>query len=314
MIRVSDRSGQSRLPMVFFAVACGLLYFGFALGLAAFAREHVRENAPAAMREDADAVGKAIALRGVAVAGAMAAGLLVLTLYLFRDYERRLASMRTDLDELVEAKSRELLQSRDAVILGLATLAESRDGQTGRHLERIRGYVRVLGDAMVGRHDEVTPELVNAIVDASVLHDIGKVGIPDDVLRHPRALSAEQREVVKKHTLIGGDTLLAVKRRWGHDEFLVTACEIAFAHHERYDGAGYPFGLAGDVIPIAARIVAVADVYDALTTSRVYRSALSHEEACAFIAAGSGTRFDPVVVATFVEVQSRFAEVRAAES
>jgi putative two-component system response regulator len=155
---------------------------------------------------------------------------------------------------------------------------------------------------------------VNTIVDASVLHDIGKVGIPDHVLRHPHALSAEQREVVKKHTLIGGDTLLAVKRRWGHDEFLVTACEIAFAHHERYDGAGYPFGLAGDVIPISARIVAVADVYDALTTSRVYRGALSHEEACAFIAAGSGTRFDPVVVEAFLEVQSRFAEVRAAES
>src|SRR5262249_9773297 len=127
----------------------------------------------------------------------------------------------------------------------------------------------------------------------------GKVGIPDSILLSPKKLTPEQRAIIQKHPLIGGDTLLAIRKVWGDDPFLVTACEIAFAHHEKWDGSGYPFGLAGENIPLAARIVALADVYDALTTKRVYKDAMSHEQARAVILAGEGSHFDPKVVEAF---------------
>ena len=199
------------------------------------------------------------------------------------------------------------VQSRSAVIQGMARLAESRDDQTGQHLDRIRGYVRILGESLVGAHPEVTPQFVETIVETSALHDIGKVGVPDHVLLKRGSLTDEEREIIKKHTLIGGDTLLAIRERWGSDEFIITACEIVFAHHERYDGTGYPFGLSGDVIPLATRIVAVADVYDALTSARAYKEAYSHDAALEIIESAAGTHFDPVVVRAFLTTAPRFA-------
>jgi putative two-component system response regulator len=265
--------------------------------------------AGAATADGADDLAGHIRLAGGVAAGVLAVAIATATGVIVRRYERRIADINENLEEIVRNRSAALVQSRSAVILGLAKLAESRDDQTGHHLERIRSYVRILGEEMLGTDPEVDEEFVNTIVDTSALHDIGKVGVPDHVLLNPGELSPEEREIIEKHPLIGGDTLLAVKRRWGDDRFLVTACEICFAHHEHYDGSGYPFGLKGDIIPLAARIVALADVYDALTTLRVYKGALCHDEAREMIVERSGTQFDPKVVDAFLAAEERFTAV-----
>jgi len=230
----------------------------------------------------------------------------LLTALIVRRYENRLGRLNENLEHLVEIRSRALLKSRSAVILGLAKLAESRDDQTGEHLDRIRHYVVVLARAMKADHPEIDDDFIETLGDTSSLHDIGKVGIPDAVLLHPGKLNAEQRQIIEKHPTIGGDTLLAIKRVWGDDPFLIIACEIAFAHHERWDGDGYPFGLSGADIPLPARIVAVADVYDALTIQRVYKPAMTHEQAVEAIQAGAGTQFDPQVVKAFLHAERDF--------
>ena len=136
----------------------------------------------------------------------------------------------------------------------------------------------------------------------AALHDIGKVGIPDAVLKKPGKLTDEERKIMNSHTTIGGDTLIAVRQQWEQDEFLRTAAEIALAHHEKWDGSGYPYGRSGDTIGLSARIVAVADVYDALTSERVYKKAMPHEKAKGIIVEGSGAHFDPLVVEAFLAV------------
>lgn len=219
-------------------------------------------------------------------------------------YENRLARINEGLEQQVETRS--------AVIFGLAKLAESRDDQTGEHLDRIRQYVLILAREMANTHPEITPEFIETLAETTSLHDIGKVGIPDSVLLNPGKLTDEQRKVIRKHPLIGGDTLLAIKQRWGDDPFLVTACEVAFSHHERWDGTGYPFGLAGEDIPLAGRIVALADVYDALTSRRVYKDAMTHEQASRIILAGEGTHFDPAVVRAFVNQEAAFKKILTA--
>ncbi|MEM7227883.1 MAG: HD domain-containing phosphohydrolase [Planctomycetota bacterium] len=244
------------------------------------------------------------------IAGVVVLSSIVLTTIIMRRYENRLAHVNSNLHKLVDMRTRALLKSRSAVIEGLAKLAESRDDETGQHLERIKKYVRVLGEHLAVAHPEVTPEFVDTMEETSALHDIGKVGIPDAVLLSTGKLSADERTIIEKHPLIGGDTILAVRRQWGDDEFLVTACEIIFAHHERWDGAGYPFGLAGDMIPIAARVVALADVYDALTSRRSYKDALSHDDARDIILQGAGSHFDPDVVAAFEARDDDFRRIR----
>jgi response regulator RpfG family c-di-GMP phosphodiesterase len=235
---------------------------------------------------------------------------VALTAAIIRRYENRLGSINKDLEKTIAIRTSELLKSRSAVIFGLAKLAESRDDQTGQHLERIRKYVQILGTEIGRMSPDLSQDFVETLADTSSLHDIGKVGIPDSVLLHPGPLNDAQREIIRKHPGIGGDTLLALKQRWGDDPFLVTACEIAFAHHERWDGEGYPFGLKGEDIPLSARVVALADVYDALTSKRVYKDALSHEDAMTIITAGKGTHFDPMVVDAFVRRENDFRAVR----
>jgi HD-GYP domain-containing protein (c-di-GMP phosphodiesterase class II) len=251
-------------------------------------------------------------IRGIGLVATVAVSVLLalLAVIVVMLYESRLAARNARLRAMVADGSRSKLQSRSAVILGLAKLAESRDDETGQHLDRIRRYVRILAEKLLETHPEVDRDFVEMVVETSALHDIGKVGIPDGVLLKDGGLTEEQRTIINKHPLIGGDTLLAVKRRWGDDEFLVTACEVVFAHHERWDGTGYPFGLSGDIIPLAARIVAVADVYDALTSPRVYKPEVPHEEARGIIAAGRGTQFDPDIVDAFLATEADFARVQ----
>lgn len=233
----------------------------------------------------------------------------LLTSAIVRRYENRLAKINEHLEELVEVRSQALIKSHSAVIFGLAKLAESRDDQTGQHLERIRKYVAILARQMARTNPQLDHAFIDTLIETSSLHDIGKVGIPDAVLLSPNRLTDEERQIIRKHPLIGGDTLLAIKQVWGDDPFLVTACEIAFAHHERWDGKGYPFGLAGQTIPLAARIVALADVYDALTTRRVYKQPMTHDQAAAIIVAEAGGQFDPAVVDAFKATAAEFARV-----
>ncbi len=227
------------------------------------------------------------------------------------ELSRNFNQMRSDLKSLIERRTNEQAASRDAIIFSLAKLAESRDNETGKHLERICRYVEVIAREMARDRPEIDEHWIRTITLTAALHDVGKVGIPDAVLRKPGKLTDDEYAIIKKHTTIGGDTLLAIKQHYGDDTFLRTATEIAFAHHERWDGRGYPFGLAEDDIALSARIVSVADVYDALTSKRVYKPGMSHEEAARLIFEGSGTQFDPAVVDVFRRVEER---IRAANA
>lgn len=205
------------------------------------------------------------------------------------------------------------LESRDLTIFAMAKLAESRDPETGAHLERIREYSRVLAEHLSGRREfreQLDDESIQTLYLTSPLHDIGKVGIPDRVLLKPGRLAPDEFEIMKQHTTIGGETLEMVSRAHPGAQFLQMARDIAWSHHERFDGSGYPRGLVGDQIPLCARIVALADVYDALTTKRVYKPPFPHEKARAIILEGDGTQFDPAVVEAFVEREHAFLAIR----
>lgn len=206
------------------------------------------------------------------------------------------------------------LESRDLLIFSLAKLAEWRDPETGAHLERMREYSRVLA------HHLSTTEKYKGIVDAdyvraifmtSPLHDIGKVGIPDSVLLKPGRLTEDEFEIMKRHVLIGSNTLDAALHEQPSAEYLRFAREIVISHHEKFDGTGYPFGISGQDIPLSGRITAVADVYDALTTKRVYKDAFPHEKAYAIIVEGSGKHFDPDIVAAFLACEDEFVRIKA---
>lgn len=205
-----------------------------------------------------------------------------------------------------------LVRTRDAVIFGLAKLAESRDPETGHHLERISVYSTMLASELQ-RHpqyrQQVTPGFVRLIGISSALHDIGKVGIPDRVLLKPAVLTPDERTLMETHANIGGDCLREIEQRLGESSFLRMAKDIALAHHEHWDGQGYPNQIAGEQIPLAARIVALADIYDALSSVRVYKDALPHEECMEIIRLESGKKLDPEIVKLWLAMESRFRSV-----
>jgi HD-GYP domain-containing protein (c-di-GMP phosphodiesterase class II) len=209
-------------------------------------------------------------------------------------------------------RARELVRTRDAVIFGLAKLAESRDPDTGHHLERIALYSTRLASAL-RRHPKyhriVTTSFVRSIGISSALHDIGKVGVEDSILLKPGPLTAEERKRIEGHTGYGGDCIRQIQQRIGDPTFLEMACEIALHHHERWDGTGYPDGLCREQIPLAARIVSIADVYDALSVRRVYKAPLPHEACVAKIRSEAGKHFDPDLVDVFLSIQSQFSEI-----
>ncbi|GAB4150550.1 MAG: two-component system response regulator [Planctomycetaceae bacterium] len=204
------------------------------------------------------------------------------------------------------------LESRNLMIFSLAKLAESRDPDTGAHLERIREYCRILAQDLstLPEYAElVDGDYVHSIYLTSPLHDIGKVGIPDNILLKPGKLTTDEFEIMKTHTTIGAETLEASLKKSPNAGYLIMARDIALTHHERYDGTGYPQGLSGEDIPLCGRIVALADVYDALTTKRVYKDAFTHEVARSIIVAGSGVHFDPQIVKSFLRNEKRFLEI-----
>jgi putative two-component system response regulator len=205
------------------------------------------------------------------------------------------------------------LETRDVAIFAMAKLAESRDPETGAHLERVRSYCRVLAQQLStveSLQRTITEDFGRLIYLTSPLHDIGKVGIPDSVLLKPGRLSDREFEIMKEHTLIGAQTLDAALCQFPNVGFLRMARDIALTHHERWDGTGYPRRLAGECIPLCGRIMALADVYDALTSKRVYKSAYGHEVARSIIVEESGKQFDPDVVDAFVQTESTFMKLR----
>jgi putative two-component system response regulator len=205
------------------------------------------------------------------------------------------------------------LETRDVAIFALAKLAESRDPETGAHLERVMNYSRALASKLVALGhftDQIDAEYVRLLYSTSPLHDIGKVGIPDSVLLKPGRLSDREFEIMKTHTTIGAETLTASLKRFPKTQFLRMARDVAEAHHERFDGTGYPNHLKGEDIPLCARIVALADVYDALTSKRVYKDAFAHEIARGIILKDVGTHFDPRIVDAFVAAEPEFMAIR----
>ena len=205
------------------------------------------------------------------------------------------------------------LESRDMMIFTLAKLAETRDKATGMHLDRIREYCRILAEDLSRREafcNVVDGDFVQLLYLTSPLHDIGKVGIPDEVLLKPGRLTPEEFALMQQHTIIGGNTLQAAAQAHPEAQFLAMARDIAMTHHERYDGAGYPRGVSGEDIPLAGRITALADVYDALTSQRVYKSAYCHETSRTIILDGRGTQFDPDVVDAFLRCEEDFIAIR----
>lgn len=205
------------------------------------------------------------------------------------------------------------LETRDVTIFALAKLAESRDPETGAHLERVCNYSRLLALQLSQNprfKDEIDDVYVRLIYQTSPLHDIGKVAIPDCVLLKPGRLSDREFEIMKSHTTLGAQTLDAALREHPEAGFLRMARDIAATHHERFDGTGYPKRLKGADIPLCGRIVAVADVYDALTTKRVYKGAFAHEVARAMILEERGSHFDPDVIDAFLNCEQQFIDVR----
>ncbi|HZK81396.1 MAG TPA: response regulator [Humisphaera sp.] len=204
------------------------------------------------------------------------------------------------------------LETRDVALFALAKLAESRDSETGSHVERVQSYSRLIAQNLspeVKTTAGVDAEFIRLLYQTSPLHDLGKVGIPDAVLLKPGKLTPAEFAIMKTHTIVGAETLDAALQRFPNARFLQLAREIAISHHERFDGSGYPYGLAGQQIPMCGRIVAVADVYDALTSRRVYKEAIPHEQAMSIIRRDRGTHFDPDIVDAFVRAEAQIIAV-----
>lgn len=229
---------------------------------------------------------------------------------LVRRYDSVLSRANRALEAEVARRTKSAVNIRDGLIFGLAKLADFRDTDTGRHLERICRYSELLAEELKSRFADITPEWIELLRLASSMHDIGKVGIADSILLKPGPLSETERRHMQMHTVIGADTLSAIRRRVGDDPLLDMSTRVALEHHEKFDGTGYPYGLKGDEISLAARIVALADVYDALTSHRVYKAAMSHEDASAIIVKGRGTHFDPEVVDAFIRIRQEFERTR----
>jgi len=224
-------------------------------------------------------------------------------------YRHRLIENNKNLEVLVQEKTDEIYESQIATIFALAKLAENRDSDTGKHVERVQSYTKYLTERMRFNHkysEMIGEQFITNIFHATPLHDIGKVAIPDNILLKPGKLSKEEFEVIKTHTVIGAETLKAVQYNYPNNSFISLGVAITCSHHERWDGQGYPRGTSGENIPLAGRIMAIADVYDALIVKRVYKPAFSHEEAREIIIAGSGTQFDPEIVSVFQTNEAHF--------
>ena len=224
----------------------------------------------------------------------------------------KLHRYQAHLEELVAEQVEEISASQVSTIFALSKLAESRDNETGEHMERVQIYCRMLAEKL-GQEEPykrvIDGDFINDIFNASPLHDIGKVGIPDHVLLKPGKLTPAEFDIMKKHSPVGATTLEAVRDIYRKNVFINMGISIARYHHECWDGTGYPDGLKGEEIPLAARIMAIADVYDALRSKRCYKEAFSRDMSRKIIESGSGTKFDPVLVKAFLVLEKEFDSI-----
>lgn len=220
-----------------------------------------------------------------------------------------------ELEKKVVERTREVAHTQEVTIYGMAVLAETRDNETGAHIMRTQQYVKAMAEKLMetSKHrDYLDSSRINLLFKSAPLHDIGKVGISDSILLKPGKLTEEEFEEMKKHTVYGRDAIIKSELALGKKNttsFLTLAREIAYTHHEKWNGTGYPEGLSGDVIPLAGRLMAIADVYDALISKRVYKPAFPHEKAVAIITDGRGEHFDPELVDAFLAIQETFRAI-----
>lgn len=228
-------------------------------------------------------------------------------------YLRRIQECNANLEEQVQKQVLEITAAQQSVIFAMAKLVEARDLETGEHLHRVAEYCKVLSEKL-GSHSQhasvIDDNFIKSIYAASPLHDIGKVGIPDQILRKRGRLTTEEFAIMKTHPTIGADTLREVYHKHPRNHFVRVGIDVAESHHEKWDGSGYPYGLAGEEIPLAGRIITLADVYDALTTQRYYKDAFSHTKSRAIILDGCAKHFDPAVVEAFLAVEKQFTAIR----
>ncbi len=232
-----------------------------------------------------------------------------LTLKLAR---QELAMQNEILEERVIERTREISLTQETTIDAMACLAEFRDPETGGHIKRTKNYVKQLAEQLKKLPEfqhQITDSWIDQLYRSAPLHDIGKVGVSDDVLFKPSKLTDDEYDEMKEHTLKGYESLHIASKRLGDSSFLQTALELTRSHQERWDGSGYPDGLAGQNIPLSARIMAIADVYDALISKRVYKPPYTHEEAVAIIKAASGSQFDPKLVEVFLNIHEDFRAI-----
>jgi putative two-component system response regulator len=217
------------------------------------------------------------------------------------------------LEHEVARRTEEVTAIQDVTILAMASLAETRDSETGNHIRRTQNYVKALAEGL-RNHPRfatfLTDHNIQMLFKSAPLHDIGKVGIPDRILLKPGRFTPEEFEIMKTHTTLGRDAIAHAEASLGtRVEFLTMAKDIALFHQEKWDGSGYPAGLQGDAIPVAARLMAVADVYDALISRRVYKEGMPHEQAVQIIQEGRGKHFDPDMVDCFLTLQGDFQAI-----
>jgi putative two-component system response regulator len=217
------------------------------------------------------------------------------------------------LEQEVAKRTKEVIAIQDVTILAMASLAETRDSDTGNHIRRTQFYVKALAEELRD-HPRfawfLTDANISMLFKSAPLHDIGKVGIPDRILLKPGRFEPEEFEIMKTHTTLGRDAIEHAENALGISvDFLIFAKSIALSHQEKWDGSGYPQGLAGDDIPIAARLMAVADVYDALISRRVYKESMPHEKAVLIMIAGRDNHFDPDMLDAFLNIQEEFKAI-----
>lgn len=223
-----------------------------------------------------------------------------------------LADQNERLDYEVQKRTREIENTKNVMIRTLAALAETRDNDTGEHILRTQHYIKSLAKKAIQLgyfRDELSDEIIDIMYRCAPLHDIGKVGINDAILLKPGKLTPEEFEIMKTHTTLGYDVMLLAEKDLGETLFIKYTKDIIISHHEKWDGSGYPKGLAEDAIPLVGRFMALADVYDALISKRVYKEAFSHNNARSIIIEGKGTHFDPRVVECFEAGQNDFRRI-----
>jgi len=228
-----------------------------------------------------------------------------------RQAELDLENQKDLLESQVQEKTRELDLTQDVTIESMASLAEKRDNDSGMHITRTREYIQILSSKLREHPDyhDLNEKILDLFSKSAMLHDIGKVGIPDLILQKTDELSEEEFEILKLHTLYGRDALLEAEKNLGNTSFLTYAKEIAYTHHEHWDGTGYPEGLKGKEIPLSGRLMGIVDVYDTLISKKVYKRSFSHQEALSIIADESGKQFDPLLVEIFLSCKDEILNI-----